>query len=94
MSVLLIPDLINGLFEVFGGVFVVMNVYQIYKDKVVHGIHWGSTIFFTSWGIWNIFYYPHLGQWLSFYGGLFICLANVVWLIQRIYYSRKARKAK
>jgi hypothetical protein len=84
-----IPDLINGTFELFGGGFVCANIYQIYKDKTVKGIHWGSSIFFTSWGIWNMFYYPMLEQWLSFAGGVFLCVANVVWFLQRLYYHYK-----
>jgi hypothetical protein len=85
---IIVPDLVNGLFELFGGVFVSMNIYQLYNDKKVNGIHWGSSVFFTSWGIWNIYYYPFLGQWLSFCGGIFICVANIIWFIQRIYYRK------
>ena len=85
------PDAINGAFECFGGWFVVLNILKLLKDKQVLGIHWGSTIFFTSWGLWHIWYYPHLGQWASFTGGLFICAANLVWLVLRVYFSRRAR---
>lgn len=86
-----LPDLINGAFECFGGVFLVLNIRTLLRDKQVKGIHWGSTIFFTSWSLWNMWYYPHLDQWASFYGGLFICAANVVWLSLRLYYSRRQR---
>jgi hypothetical protein len=84
-----LPDLINGSFECFGGFFIVLNIFTLLKDKQVKGIHWGSTIFFTSWGLWNVWYYPFLGQYISFFGGMFICFANVIWLCLRIYYSRK-----
>lgn len=81
-----LPDLINGAFEACGALALCANIRQLLKDKQVRGIHWGSTIFFTSWGLWNVFYYPHLGQWASFAGGLFIALANIVWLVLRIKY--------
>src|SRR5437879_3356354 len=86
-----LTDVINGAFELYGGVFVLMNVKQLLHDKQVRGIHWGSTIFFTTWGLWNTWYYPHLNQRLSFYGGIFICLANIVWLALRIKYSTRRK---
>ena len=84
-----IPDLINGSFEFFGGGALVLNIRQLLKDKKVRSIHWGSSIFFTSWGIWNIWYYPFLGQWASFSGGLFLCAANVVWFFLRVRYRKR-----
>jgi hypothetical protein len=89
----MIPDLLNGTFELFGGWFVIMNIRQLLRDKQVKGIHWGSSIFFTSWGIWNVYYYPHLGQWISFTGGLLIAVANVVWLVLRLHYYQRRRRA-
>ena len=83
------PDAINGLFELSGGLFLLRNVIQLYHDKVVRGVHWQPTMFFAAWGIWNLFYYPHLDQWLSFAGGLFIVVVNTIWLVQMIYYLSK-----
>lgn len=51
-------DLINGSFEFIGSIALLMNVFRLYKDKRIQGMHWASTLYFTSWGIWNIFYYP------------------------------------
>jgi len=73
-----IPDLINGLFEVLGGFILLLDVGRIYKDRVLRGVHWGPKVFFTAWGFWNVFYYPHLGQWISFAGGLFIVAVNTL----------------
>lgn len=81
-----LPDCVNGMFEALGGVALCANIVQLVRDKQVRGIHWGSTIFFTSWGAWNVYYYPHLGQWASFAGGLFIAACNVVWLALRLRY--------
>jgi hypothetical protein len=85
---MLLPDLINGAFEMFGGLFVLNHCRALYKDKMVRGVSIVSTIFFLSWGLWNLYYYPHLEQWASFYGGLVIALANVLWISMMIYYSK------
>jgi hypothetical protein len=65
------------------------NVHQLHKDKEVKGVHWGPTMFFFLWGLWNLFYYPHLGQWWSFAGGVSIVTANGVWVYQMLKYREK-----
>lgn len=86
-------DLGNGFFEVFGGVLAWLNSVQIYKDKGIKGINWWVTWFFTAWGCWNLFYYPHLKQSLSFAGAFLLVFANAVWLYLVIKYRRAARDA-
>lgn len=83
------PDLINGLFEFTGAIMLSRNVVQLHRDKMVKGVHWNATAFFTSWGLWNLYYYPALDQWWSFAGGLAIVSVNAVWLAQTFYYLRK-----
>ena len=83
------PDLINGLFEFFGGTLILLNIVQLYKHKTIQGVHWLPTLFFTSWGLWNLYFYPSLDQWYSFIGGLWIVVTNSIWLIQIIYYKTK-----
>lgn len=73
------PDVVNGLFEFFGGAFNWLNVRQLLKDKKLRGVSKLPTVIFTTWGIWNLYYYPFLGQWMSFTGGLVIVGANAVW---------------
>jgi len=91
-------DFINACFE-FGAGFAVLNHCRcLWRDKEVKGISILSTAFFTAWGFWNIFYYPSLGQWWSFVGGLFIVAANCVWLGLLVWYglivaARNAAKA-
>ena len=82
------PDLINGLFELGGGLLIAMNVRQILKDKTVKGVYWPATAFFTAWGLWNLYFYPSLGQWLSFAGGLVIVTFNTLWIGLTIYYLK------
>jgi uncharacterized membrane protein YfcA len=84
-----ISDIINGLFECSGGFFILLSILRLHKDKQVRGVSWLQVGFFSSWGFWNLYFYPHLGQWLSFAGGMFLVLANTFWLGQIAYYSRK-----
>jgi hypothetical protein len=84
-----IPDLIQGLFGFVGGLITWMNVRQVLKDKRVKGVHWIPTMFFTIWGLWNLYYYPHYGHTLSFVGGLFITLGNAVWVYLLLKYWKK-----
>ena len=84
-----IPDLINGMFEACGSVCLWLNVRRIAQDKGYAGVYLPTTIFFSAWGFWNLYYYPHLGQWLSFAGGVSIVTANVAWAALMLKYGRK-----
>jgi uncharacterized membrane protein YfcA len=84
-----IPDLINGLFEASGSFFIMLSILKLHKDKQVHGVSWIHAGFFAAWGYWNLFYYPHLSQWISFMGGIGIVVTNTYWLGQLVYYSQK-----
>jgi len=88
-----IPDLINGLFELGGGLAMVRNIFGLLKDKKVRGFRLSATFFFTSWGLWNLYYYPHLKQILSFVGGLVICSANLIYFVLAMYYKRLDKEA-
>ena len=83
------PDIINGCFELLGAPFILLSIIKIAKEKKVYGISWLHAGFFTSWGFWNLFYYPHLNQWFSFAGGIAIAAVNSIWLVQLIYYNKK-----
>jgi len=87
-----IPDAINGAYELGGGLFLLYNCFRLYQDKEVKGISIGTTAFFASWGYWNLFYYPHLHQWLSFLGGILVVGTNTAWVVMAIYYTRKKKK--
>ena len=72
--------MVNGAFETAGGLFILLSVRRLLRDKKVRGVSMLPVIFFTAWGFWNLAYYPSLGQWWSFAGGIGIVLANTVWL--------------
>jgi hypothetical protein len=82
------PDMINGSFELMGAFFLLLNVRQLYKDKGLNGVHWAPTVLFSCWGLWNLYFYPHLGQWYSFAGGLAIVCVNTFWLGQIAWYVK------
>lgn len=73
-------DFVNALFEGWGAVAIFFNCVALYKAKQVRGVNMGSMAFFTSWGFWNLYYYPSLGQWMSFAAGMAIVALNCVWL--------------
>ncbi len=77
-------DVINGAFEIVGAFLSWMNVYRLYKERVVKGVYWSVTAFFGIWGIWNLEFYSHLNQWWSFYGCIMLALGNLVWVIMAI----------
>ena len=85
------PDLINGLFEFTAGIMNWINVRRLYRDKEVKGYSPWVFGFFTSWGVWNLYYYPYLGQWWSFAGGISIMGSNMSWLTLAIYYHYRRK---
>lgn len=89
-------DTINGTFELFGGVFIAISAVKAWREKRVRGVHWFTPAFFWVWGVWNVFYYPHLEQWLSFAAGLGVLSANTAWLALVLIYghNRKERYAR
>jgi hypothetical protein len=80
-------DLINGLFEFVGALLLLLNVRRLAQDKKISGVHWGPTVFFTAWGVWNLFYYPSLDQRWSFLGGVCLVAVNLIWLLQLCYFA-------
>lgn len=82
------PDLINGAFECFGGVAVFQSILKLRKDKKVAGVAWQHILFFLSWGLWNLFYYPHLGQWASFVGGVGVVAANTAYILMLWHFTK------
>jgi hypothetical protein len=81
-------DVINGVFEHLGALFIMTSVLKLHREKRVAGIHWAHMGFFTTWGYWNLFYYPALEQWVSTFGALWLVLVNTFYLGQIIYYNR------
>jgi hypothetical protein len=60
-----LTDAVNAGFELVAALLTWRNVLQLYRDKQVKGVYWPAWAMFAAWGLWNLYYYPHLGQWLS-----------------------------
>jgi hypothetical protein len=80
-------DFINGVFQALAAVMVLNNVRALHRDREVRGVSIASTVFFFVYGIWNLRYYPLLGQWWSFAGGVLVTLANCLCVGMMIYYT-------
>lgn len=72
-------DLLNATFEAVGAAFLAADCRALARDKCLRGVFWPGRVFFASWGLWNVVYYPAIGQWLSFTAGLLVLAVNAVW---------------
>lgn len=87
-------DIINACFE-FGSAFMVsMNVYRLWKDKRVSGVSKWPAVFFNVWGLWNLYWYPSLEQWYSFFGGVTILMVNTTWVFLAFRYHYAEKKSQ
>lgn len=80
-------DAINAGFEFFGIWFVLHNCWTVWQDKAVAGVSVPAIVFWTTWGGWNVYYYPSLGQMFSFYCGIGVLLANLLYVSMLLYYK-------
>lgn len=84
-------DIINGLFELGGAILLWLNVVRLHRDKLVRGVHPVPTAFFACWSVWNLWFYPSLGQWWSFAAGIGVGVVNIIWLVQMLWYLRNGK---
>ena len=84
-------DYINAIFEGLNVLFVCLSIKKLFFDKLVRGISIYHITFIVLWGFWNIYYYPSLGQWLSFSCGIGLVIVNSIWYIMMIYYIKKEK---
>ena len=83
------PDIGNALFELVGAFINYLNVRQARIDKFISGVSVWPAVFFTSWGIWNLFYYPFLGQYYSAAAAVPIFVINGWWVYLYCKYGRR-----
>lgn len=83
------PDTINAMFEFAGAICVMRNAHRVRVDKGYAGVSIPAVVFFFSWGVWNLFYYPHLDQFWSLTSGMFLVVANACWVFELWKYGRK-----
>jgi len=75
-------DAINACFELGGAFAIIPSIIAAHKAKEIRGISIITSIFFTSWGWWNIVYYPSLDQMLSAGAAVLLAGTNSIWLYQ------------
>lgn len=80
-------DTVNGFFEFFGGFFIAISCWRLYKDKAVHGVSLWHVMLFNCWGVWNLFFYSSISLWWSLIGGIGVATANTVWTCMIVYYK-------
>lgn len=73
-------DAVNACFEGLLAVLLLGNVRRLLRDRRVQGVTVWPSILTTAWGVWNLYYYPALGQWWSTVGGSAVVLMNSWWL--------------
>lgn len=83
-----LPDLINAVFEFGIGLLAIGNIKAILRDKCVKGVFWPVQLWAMAWGYYNLFYYWHLDQYLSWTAGLTITATNTAWVILCLYYMK------
>lgn len=85
------PDLVNAGFELLGGLFILNHCRVLMRDRQVKGVSIDSVVFFNAWGIWNLFFYPSLGQLWSTLGGLLMVAANTFWVFLLFKYRDRSK---
>ena len=84
-------DRINALFECVGVIAALYNCYILIDDGgEVRGVSVISTVFFTAWGAWNLYYYHHLAQRDSQLAAGGLVIANGAWMAIYTYYRLAA----
>jgi hypothetical protein len=84
-------DAINGILELVGALFLLNNCRLLYQHKRVQGVSVAAPAFFTGWGLWNLYFYPAQGLWVSFAGGLCLAWTNILWVSLALHYNRRTK---
>lgn len=81
-------DNINAAFEFVGALCRAYDCWRLYKAKRYSGVHPASTVFFFSWGAWNIVFFSGLAQYWSLWCSMLLCGMNALWLILAFIYRK------
>ena len=82
------PDILNAAFECVGAMFIAADCIKLYFDRQLRGVYWPGRVFWALWGVWNVTYYPSIGQVWSFRAGLAVLAMNALWLMLAWRYRR------
>jgi hypothetical protein len=87
-------DHVNAVFEALGAYFTWKNAVSLYRDQEIKGVYWPAWLFFAAWGLWNLYYYPSLGQMWSFVAGIVLVAGNLAWVGMALKLWRLRRRKK
>ena len=83
-------DQINSGFIFVAGIFYVLNLLKLIKDKDVKGISKLSIVFFSIWTILTLFFFLMVTEfWWTIGAYIIVTVLNVVYIILMIKYGRK-----
>ena len=87
-----LSDLINSFgFELVSCLFLSLNIYSLYRDKIVKGMSVLSMAVLQLMGdmerVW--FYYYSINQSWSYYIGVAVAILTTWWTVQAIWYCHK-----
>jgi hypothetical protein len=74
------PDFFNAALEFVGGCLIWLHTVRAWKDEEIKGVSGWPFIFFWTWGIYNLWYYTHIGQPISGAVAFMPALANSAFL--------------
>ncbi len=73
-------DLGNAVLEFIGGCLIWLHSIRTWKDEEIKGVSVWPFVFFWTWGIYNCWYYAHIGQPISGAVAFMPALANSAFL--------------
>ena len=82
------PDTINGLFELAGGLLLLLNVRALVRDQYLRGVSLIPPLFSASCAVWHLYYYANLEQWVSLAGDIIFVIVSSTWLWLAFIYGR------
>lgn len=87
-------DVINTSFIVGSSLYLLRNIFILYKDKQVRGVSVSSQVFFMIWTYWSLYYYWSLSQPVSMIAELALSILCMVYVGLMVYYKRKESQEK
>jgi hypothetical protein len=79
-------DSVNAGFELACAILLWLNVRTLYRDKQIKGIALSPNFLYLGAGLWDLYYYPFLNQWISFVACLVYTTGFSLWLGMAVWY--------
>mgnify|MGYP001599850197 CR=1 FL=1 len=79
-------DSVNAGFELACALLLWANVRTLYKDKQIKGIALSPNYLYLAGGLWDLYYYPFLNQWISFFACAVYTTGFTLWLGMAVWY--------